>query len=513
MLPAYIHTVSCLLAAYLIASFARKFSKDVYHRSPPYPPGPRPRIFLGNMFDFPKSKVPQTYLAWGKKYQMEGPILHASSFGKHFVILNRFSDAEELLERRAKIYSDRTQLPIFKLMGWASLTGLLPYGNEWRMHRKLYQKHFRSEAIPDYHPLLLAKVRDLLRGLLITPERFGDHSMMFAASIPMETMYGYNVKSLEDPLVQAAHTSINLATTLLLQGSTLINIFPILAYLPTWFPGAGSLKMAKTVQDLTSTSEHSLFHFAKERTDQGHHARSFVARSLSQNKGSDAAIEDEAAVRDTASAAFSAASDTTNSLLGTFFYLMAKHPEVQERAQKELDAVVGTSRLPHFDDRPSLPYIEAIFREVFRFQPPAPIGMSHAVMEDDVYKGYFIPKGSDVISNIWAMAHDEDVYPNPMDFKPERFFDEAGNLNDDERVLAFGFGRRVCAGRYLASSIMWITMASVLACFKLEESKDEFGNEIEINDDFDESGLMIHKAPFKCAFVPRSPAVIQLMNE
>ena len=88
----------------------------------------------------------------------------------------------------------------------------------------------------------------------------------------------------------------------------------------------------------------------------------------------------------------------TNSLLGTFFYLMARHPEIQEKAQKELDAVVGTSRLPHFDDRPSLPYIEAIFREVFRFQPPAPIGMSHAVMEDDVYKGYFIPKGKSLRS-------------------------------------------------------------------------------------------------------------------
>lgn len=72
---------------------------------------------------------------------------------------------------------------------------------------------------------------------------------------------------------------------------------------------------------------------------------------------------------------------------------MAVHPEVQKKAQAEIDQVIGPERLPEFDDRPSLPYIEAIYREVLRFAPPGPLGMPHRLMEDDYYKGYFIPRG------------------------------------------------------------------------------------------------------------------------
>ena len=75
---------------------------------------------------------------------------------------------------------------------------------------------------------------------------------------------------------------------------------------------------------------------------------------------------------------------------------MAIHPEVQRKAQAEIDEVVGQARLPDFDDRPKLPYIEAIYREVLRINPPVPLGLPHGVTEDDYYKGYFIPKGTDV---------------------------------------------------------------------------------------------------------------------
>ena len=72
---------------------------------------------------------------------------------------------------------------------------------------------------------------------------------------------------------------------------------------------------------------------------------------------------------------------------------MTVHPEIQKKAQDELDRVVGSERLPDFSDRPSLPYIEALYRELLRFKPPVPMAVAHALTEDDYYKGYFIPKG------------------------------------------------------------------------------------------------------------------------
>jgi cytochrome P450 len=71
---------------------------------------------------------------------------------------------------------------------------------------------------------------------------------------------------------------------------------------------------------------------------------------------------------------------------------MATHPDVQRTAQQEIDRVVGNDRLPDFADRVSLPYIEAVYHELLRHSPPLPLGIPHALMEDDVYEGHFLPR-------------------------------------------------------------------------------------------------------------------------
>jgi hypothetical protein len=99
----------------------------------PYPPGPEPKWFFGNMFDFPTVNPAEEYVAWGKKYNSEsffccvyvlcpyrllsfiGDILHASALGNHVVILNNWQDVEELIDRRGAKYSDRPVLPIINM--------------------------------------------------------------------------------------------------------------------------------------------------------------------------------------------------------------------------------------------------------------------------------------------------------------------------------------------------------------------------------------------------------------
>ena len=83
----------------------------------------------------------------------------------------------------------------------------------------------------------------------------------------------------------------------------------------------------------------------------------------------------------------------TSSAVKTFFYSMALNPDIQKKAQEEIDRVVGNQRLPNFDDRESMPYTDAIYREVMRTRPILPLGFPHTSTEDDVYNGYFIPKG------------------------------------------------------------------------------------------------------------------------
>ena len=95
-------------------------------------------------------------------------------------------------------------------------------------------------------------------------------------------------------------------------------------------------------------------------------------------------------------------SHQTISATGSFLHLMATHPEVQRRAQEEIDHVVSNDRLPDFTDRASLPYIEAVYHEVLRHSPPLPLGIAHALMEDDVYEGFFLPGGHFPFLHDWC---------------------------------------------------------------------------------------------------------------
>jgi len=123
---------------------------------------------------------------------------------------------------------------------------------------------------------------------------------------------------------------------------------------------------------------------------------------------------------------------------------MVLYPKVLKKAQAELDRVVGHGRLPDYSDREDLPYIEAIMKEVLRWNPPLPIAIPTRVTQDDVYRGYFIPEGATIVQNVWAVTRDEKLFPDPETFNPDRYLKD-GKIDPtvfspEERV--FGGGRR-----------------------------------------------------------------------
>lgn len=99
-----------------------------------------------------------------------------------------------------------------------------------------------------------------------------------------------------------------------------------------------------------------------------------------------------------------------------FSALIPAYPEIQRRAQEELDRVVGRDRLPNVEDEAGLPYIHAIVKEVERCHNPFWLGTPHVASENFTYDGNFIPKDTVVVLNTWTMHHDEDRHRNPMDF-------------------------------------------------------------------------------------------------
>jgi cytochrome P450 len=156
---------------------------------------------------------------------------------------------------------------------------------------------------------------------------------------------------------------------------------------------------------------------------------------------------------------------------------MMLHPEIQQRAQTEIDTVIGQHRLPNMSDRGSLPYADAIIKEIIRWGTVSPVALPRTTAADDEVFGYKIPKGCLVIPNMWAMLHDESVYPEPMKFDPTRFIGE--NQQPDPRELAFGWGRRVCPGQHIGEASVFIQIVSVLSGFDIRRALDGTGKEIE----------------------------------
>ncbi|KAJ7253639.1 family 64 cytochrome P450, partial [Mycena rebaudengoi] len=235
-------------------------------------------------------------------------------------------------------------------------------------------------------------------------------------------------------------------------------MIPILKYVPAWFIGAGFRRQAREWKDLTDKMVQLPFQAAKRLVTNG----------------------TTPPLYDTAGIMYAAGSDTTSAALGTFILEMLANPDVQKRAQEETDVVVHEGHLPSFDDEESLPYVSVIVKEVLRWKPVTPIGVPHAVSVEDTYRGFRIPAGSIVVPNTWALLYDEIAYPDPHKFNPDRFLLN-GRLNPAVRdpSLVFGFGRRVCPGRHMAQSTLWITVASLLAVFAITKAIGKDGQILE----------------------------------
>ncbi|KAJ3511033.1 hypothetical protein NLJ89_g4329 [Agrocybe chaxingu] len=462
----------------------------------PYPPGPKPKFLIGNALDFPMTGAGHHFMEVGA--QLQSGLVYLNVLGNHILFINKKSVADDLLEKRAKIYSGRPQLAATLAMGWDTTNvSLMDYGDNWRRHRKVSQQHLNKRKTKSYEPIQKRHLHKMLHRLLHSPEDFWQHSEVLSTAIIMDIMYGYQIDRLDDPANAAALKMLELGLPLVMPGGALMNVLPFLRHLPAWIPGNSAGKAVKECEFWTREMLRIPLEDLAKRMKEGTATYSIVSECWEKKGTADADLEAESVLYGVTWTMYAAAMETTVSSTTCFFYTMLMHPEFQRKAQAEIDKIVGTNRLPTFEDRPSLPYIEAIYREVMRYAPPLYIGLPHASREDDWYDGYFIPKGTTVFANLWAMTHDETIYRDANAFNPERFFDERGELNDDDQILAYGFGRRVCVGKYVASATLWITIVSILACFNIEKAKDEYGNDIEVNDEYIDFGLTISEGARK----------------
>ncbi|EJD46841.1 putative CyP450 monooxygenase [Auricularia subglabra TFB-10046 SS5] len=498
---------ACLASILGIAWANRRRSRS----SLALPPGPPAKGLLGNVADIPVINQWLTFTGMAQKY---GPVVHLRALNSHIVVLNTLEAVTELFDRRNTIYSDRPRFHMLDLMGWMWNIGLMPYGPWWRQHRRVLQHFFNEGASRAYNELQARNNIQFLKSLLDTPDDYRHHVRRLTTANVLWIAYGIEVAAENDPWVTIVEEGVDSFGRAGTPGGYLVDWIPALKYLPTWFPGASFKRHAAEWRKLVERMLHAPLDHVKYQISAGNVAPSLAAELLQHGLNGQPINED--VIRNSAGIAYAAGMETASPLKTSSSILfvilsMVLYPEELRKAQDELDRVIGPDRLPQLSDRVSVPYVEAFMLESMRMYPVFPLSLPHRVMVEDEFQGMRIPGGATVLGNVWCILRDERHYPQPDTFTPERFLKD-GKLDPtvpDPRNPVFGWGRRICVGRPLADSTIWLLVSTVLACFDVRH-KVKDGKKITFQPKI-KSGLNVSPESFPCDISPRTGAAKRLV--
>ncbi|KAK3312975.1 cytochrome P450 [Apodospora peruviana] len=497
-----IGVATALALSYLALIFPRlKQQWILYAHRSQLPPGPK-TIKVG---------IRKPWLWFQELNKQYGDVVYLQMGPTPTIILGSAQAAWDLLERRGNIYSSRPRFIMGGELLSAGMRGLMAgYTPFWRRWRKLLHGGFMQRQSEAYRPIQSLESKVLLHELLREPGSFRTHLERYAASVIVTVTYGRRVEDVRtDIVVQRNNESVDRLVSVNIPGKFAVERYPILKYVPAAFAKWKADVLAQRQKDIELYTE--LLGEVKEKAAKGVAHDCFATQLLAQQ--AELGMTD-LEIAYTAGGPFAAGVETSASTLASFFLACVKFgPQFIPKAQAELDGVVGSDRLPTFDDLANLEYVRAIAAETLRWRPVAVLGGTpHAVTADNVYKGMFIPKGSTIIAPLWGIHLNENDFPDPHTFRPERFTETReypGTLGHS----AFGWGRRICPGMHLASASVELNIARILWAFEIGPAKDEKGKNIEVDIFAFTDGFNSSPLPFPCSITPRSSEHVKVIEK
>ncbi|KAH9056472.1 cytochrome P450 [Lactarius vividus] len=492
------------LVLWLVARRAQRAFRNL-------PPGPKGLPILGDAVHI----TDLDWLASSQRMDEYGDIMmYVSALGKGVLVINTPRVAIDLLEKRSNIYSDRQR---YICAGEFSTKNLIlsmtPYGNLWRRFRRVAVEGFSKSAAKHFHVTQGREALMLALALMKSPSTLRSHLQRHALSIMFTINYHFQpIASVDDPVIVEIVKHSERLLHEIQPGTRLVEFFSWMRYIPSGFAKWKRDAEYWFVQDTLMFGGH-LSKVANDLAN-GINRPSFGA-SVIQNQSKHDLSECEQAWL--VGHMLSVGGETTSTTLMWWVLAMLAYPEVQTRAHAELDEVVGNPRPPTIADLPSLPYIRAMVKEALRWSPSVPFGLPHASTEDDWYEGMFIPKGTTCLPNMRILNFDPEVFgSNAKDFDPARYLDDKGQVKSpmvgrEEGHMSFGFGRRICPGRFVAETTLGIDMATLLWAMRFERPEGARG-ELDVHTVV-YAGVTAFPRPFECNMIPRFTEAEALLKD
>ncbi|XP_005415127.1 PREDICTED: cytochrome P450 2B4-like isoform X2 [Chinchilla lanigera] len=429
------------------------------------PPGPRPLPFLGNLLQMDRKGLLKSFLQFREKY---GDVFTVYLGPRPVVMLCGPEAIREALVDQAEAFSGRgttaTMEPVFQGYGV-----VFANGERWKALRRFSLTTMRDfgmgkrsveERIQEEAQCMLEELRKSQGGLVDPIFLFHSVTANIICSIVFGKRFDYKDHQFLR-LLDLFYKTFSLGSSF---SSQVLELFPsILKH----FPGPHR-EIYKNMQEINTFIGHSveehrdtldpssprdfidtfLLRMDKDKADQHteFHHKNLILTSLSL---------------------FFAGTETTSTTLRYGFLFLLKYPHITERVQKEIEQVIGSHRPPALDDRTKMPYTEAVICEMQRFADLLPIGVPHVVTKDTSFRGFVLPKGTEVYPILSTALHDPRHFEKPDTFNPDHFLDAKGALRKSEAFIPFSMGKRICLGEGIARAELFLFFTTILQNFSI----------------------------------------------
>ncbi|XP_039137398.1 LOW QUALITY PROTEIN: flavonoid 3'-monooxygenase CYP75B137-like [Dioscorea cayenensis subsp. rotundata] len=446
----------------------------------PLPPGPTGWPIVGNLLQL-GSKPHETLHDLSKIY---GPLYRLKLGSVTFVIANSADVASQFLRTHDANFSNRPPNTFGDHMAYNHKgPAFVPYGPRWRMIRRLSNTHlFSTKALDDLRQVREEEVAMLARKFVQAKDtsvsvgvEVGKELNACAANALTRALFRRRVFEEDNgPDVgefrKVLDEVLKLATALSVE-----DFIPWVKALDLRGFGSKLKKLHRWYDDTLTkiVEEHKTRpKIANEGEAEG---KDFLSVLLALKEADTKDEETDNKLTDTDIKAlltvlFTGGTDTTSSTVEWALVELIRHPDILAAAQKELDSIVGRSRLVSELDLNNIPVLQAIIKETFRLHPPVPLLIPHTASEACEVAGYHIPKAATLLVNTWTICRDPDVWSRPLEFDHSRFLPAQKHADVDVKgshfeLIPFGTGRRICLGMRLGLRMTTFLLASLVHGF------------------------------------------------
>ncbi|XP_004598060.2 cytochrome P450 2A11 [Ochotona princeps] len=434
------------------------------------PPGPTPLPFIGNYLQLNTEQMYDSLMKISERY---GPVFTVHLGPRRVVVLCGQEAVKEALVDQAEEFSGRGEQATFD---WLFRGYGVAFSN-WERARPLRRfaistlrdfgvgKRGIEERIQEEASFLIEAFRGT-RGAFIDPTFYLSRTVSnVISSIVFGDRFDYEDKEFLSLLRMMLGSFQFTATS---TGQLYEMFYSVMKHLPG--PQQQAFKELEGLRNFIAKkverNEHTL-----DPNSPRDFIDSFLIRMREEKKDPKSEFNMKNLVLTTLNLFF-AGTETVSTTMRYGFLLLMKHPDVEAKVHEEIDRVIGKNRQPKIEDRPRMPYTDAVIHEIQRYADMIPMGLARRVTKDTKFRDFLLPKGTEVFPMLGSVLRDPKFFSKPQEFNPQHFLDDKGQFKKSDAFVPFSIGKRYCFGENLARMELFLFLTTIMQNFRFRSQQE-----------------------------------------